>query len=75
LPLANFVIADKGYDSEAIRDKIRERKSSAIISRKQNSKTGNGNIDWCFYKDRHLVENTFARLKHFHVIATMNDKL
>lgn len=36
---------------------------------------GNANIDWCLYKYRHLVENVFARLKHFRAIATRYDKL
>lgn len=75
LPQGDFVVADKGYDSEAIRDKVRERNSSPIIPRKKNSKTGNGDIDWCLYKYRHLVENAFARLKHFRAIATRYDKL
>ncbi|KGJ88405.1 transposase IS4 family protein [Colwellia psychrerythraea] len=75
LPQSDFVIADKGYDSEAIRNKVRERNSSPVIPRKQNSKIGNGDIDWCLYKYRHLVENAFARLKHFRAISTRYDKL
>ena len=47
----------------------------AMLSRKKNSKTGNGDMDWCLYKYRHLVENIFARLKHFRAIATRYDKL
>jgi len=65
LSQSDFVIADKGYDSEAIRNKIRELNSSPVIPRKQNSKVGNADIDWCLYKYRHLVENAFVRLKHF----------
>ncbi len=75
LPQADFIIADKGYDSETIRDKVRERLSIPVIPRKKNSKTGNADIDWCLYKYRHLVENAFARLKHFRSIATRYDKL
>jgi len=75
LPRGDFVIADKGYDSEAIRDKIRERNSIPVIPRKKNSKVGHADIDWCLYKYRHLVENDFARLKHFRAIATRYDKL
>jgi len=37
LPQGDFVIADKDYDSKAIRDKVRERNSSPVIPRKQNS--------------------------------------
>lgn len=33
-----------------------------------------GEMD-CLYKYRHLVENVFARLKHFRAIATRYDKL
>lgn len=75
LPQGDFVVADKGYDSEAIREKIRERDSIPVIPRKQNSLLGNADIDWCLYKYRHLVENAFARLKHFRAIATRYDKL
>jgi len=75
LPQGDFVVADKGYDSEAIREKIRERNSIPVIPRKKNSLLGNADIDWCLYKYRHLVENAFARLKHFRAIATRYDKL
>lgn len=75
LPRSDFVIADKGYDSEDFREQIRERKSTPIIPRKRNSKTGNADVDWDLYKLRHLVENAIARLKHFRGIATRFDKL
>lgn len=52
LPQGDFVIADK----------VRERNSRPAIPRKQNSKVGNDDIEWCLYKYRHLVENAFARL-------------
>lgn len=75
LPLAHYTIADKGYDSEPLRIQIREKGSVPIIPRKQNSTIGNHDMDWCLYKYRHLVENLFARLKHFREIATRYDKL
>ena len=65
LPIADYTIADKGYDSEEIREQIKQKPSIPIIPRKKNSKTGNTDIDWGLYKYRHLVENVFARLKHF----------
>ncbi len=65
LPQGDFVIANK----------VRERISRLAIPRKQNSKVGNDDIEWCLYKYRHLVENAFARLKHFRAIATRYDKL
>lgn len=75
LPVSDYTIADKGYDNEQLREQIRNKKSIPIIPRKSNSKIGNADIDWALYKCRHLVENTFARLKHFRSIATRYDKL
>lgn len=75
LPRFDYTIADKGYDSEEFRDFIRKKSSIPVIPRKSNSKTGNDDINWELYKHRHLVENAFARLKHFRSIATRYDKL
>ncbi len=75
LPKADYVIADKGYDGEETRKLIRETGVQPIIPRKKNSVVGNDDIDWCLYKYRYLVENVFARLKHFRAIATRYDKL
>jgi len=75
LPDSDHMIADKGYDSEDLRALIRAKLSVPVIPRKSNSKTGNDDIDWGLYKYRHLVENVFARLKHFRAIATRYDKL
>jgi transposase len=75
LPVSDYMIADKGYDNEELRQIIRNKSSIPIIPRKINSKKGNFDIDWSLYKHRHLVENVFARLKHFRAIATRYDKL
>ena len=75
LPSSDYIIADRGYDSEALREQIRDKNAIPVIPRKKNSKVGNADIDWCLYKYRHLVENVFARLKHYRGIATRYDKL
>jgi transposase len=75
LPPSDYLIADRGYDSEPLREQVREKKGTPIIPRKKNSKTGNDDIDWDLYKCRHLVENAFAKLKHYRGIATRFDKL
>ena len=49
LPKADYVIADKGYDSESTREVIRKCGATPIIPRKKNSKIGNDDIDWCLY--------------------------
>ncbi len=75
LPISNFVIADKGYDSEKLREYIESRSSKSVIPRRCRSRIGNGGMNWGLYKLRHLIENVFARLKHFRGIATRYDKL
>lgn len=75
LPSADYMIADKGYDREALRDIIRGKSSVPIIPRKSNLTIGNDDMDWGLYKYRHLIENIFARIKHFRAIATRYDKL
>lgn len=67
--------ADKGYDSETLREQIKKTKTHANIPRKSNTQLNNDHMDWHLYKIRHLVENTFARLKQFRGIATRYDKL
>lgn len=75
LPDADYTIADKGYDKEELREIIRQKSSTPVIPRKNNSTIGNADMDWCLYKYRHLIENIFARIKHFRAIATRYDKL
>jgi transposase len=70
VPELEILIADKGYDSEALRESIEKQGAESHIPRKCNSKIGNDKMDWCLYKYRHLVENAFSRLKHFRSIAT-----
>lgn len=64
-----------GYDSQIIRDKGKVFGISVIIPRKKNSIKSNKGLDWLLYKFRHLVENAFARLKHYRAVAIQYDKL
>lgn len=72
---AEAIIADKGYDSEMIREQIEQQGARVVIPRKRNSLKGNADMDWGLYRYRHLVENVFARLKHYRAIASRFDKL
>ena len=72
---ADYFIADKGYDSEGIRDKARSNGMIPIIAKRANAKKTNPDFDRYLYKLRDLVENMFARLKHFRSIATRYEKL
>src|SRR5690554_3877672 len=70
-----ILCADKGYDSEPLRKQIENTSTKANIPKKSNTLSNNDHMDWYLYKIRHLVENTFARLKQFRGIATRYDKL
>ena len=72
---ADFFIADKAYDSQAIRDKACMHGMIPIIPKRSNAKQPDPEFDSYLYKLRHLVENMFARLKHFRSIATRYEKL
>lgn len=61
LPSAEVIVADKGYDSERIREQIEAQGARSVIPRKRNSIKGNADLDRGFYRYRHLVENAFAR--------------
>lgn len=75
LPTAESIVADKGYDSEAIREQIGQQGAKAVIPRKRNSVKGNPDLDRGLDRNRHLVENAFARLKHYRAVASRFDKL
>ena len=74
MPAAAILHADKGYDSNAIRQQVRERGSFANIPPKANRRWKN-----CFspflYKDRNAIERMFCRIKDFRRIATRYDRL
>ena len=72
---ATHFIADKGYDSDAIREKARATGMNPIIPRRSNSQKPNPEFDAHWYKQRHLVENLFARLKHYRGVSTRFEKL
>lgn len=71
----NFV-GDKAYHSEEIRGNLLKKGITAIIPVKKNSvDKSNPDFDEQLYRYRHLIENLFARLKHFRSIATRYEKL
>jgi transposase len=69
----DILLADKGYDTDAIRAKAKERKAWANIPLKANRKATFAFSAW-LYRQRNLVERFFNRIKHFRGIATRYDK-
>jgi transposase len=68
------VIADKAYDSNAIRRFLAESDIIATIPPKSNRRVQYW-YDKASYRTRHLVENLFADMKQFRGIATRYCKL
>lgn len=75
LPKAETIVADKGYDNEKIREQVERQGVKAVIPRKRNSVKGNADLDSGLYRNRYLVENAFARRKHYRAVASRFDKL
>ena len=72
---STYTLTDKGYDTEYFRWTIEEKKSKTLIPRNSNSIKVDNGFDKKIYRNRHKVENIFARPKHFRSIATRFDKL
>jgi transposase len=73
--LADTLLADKGFDAdERVRIPLAQAGKTAVIPPKSNRKDP-ASYDQDLYKDRHLIENFFSRLKDFRAIATRYDKL
>ena len=73
-PNETTVLADKAYGSFALREYIANRDADFCIPPKSNS-VDPWYCDWALYKERHLVECFFNKLKENRRIATRFDKL
>ena len=65
----DYLLADKGYDSEAIVAKVKSQGAQAVIPPRKNRKEPR-EYDKALYQLRHLVENAFLHLKRWRGIAT-----
>ena len=71
---AGQLLADKAYDAdERVLERLRAKGTQAVIPPKANRLAARS-YDAERYKDRHLIENFFLKLKHFRAIATRYDK-
>ena len=71
-PLA--VTADKAYDSEKVRQQIKDEGALPIIPSRSNA-TKKAYCPKRFYRRRHKIENYFCRIKDWRRVATRYDKL
>jgi len=66
---AQYLLADKGYDSDALVAQAEARGMTAVIPPRRN-RTQPREYDRDLYRLRHLVENAFLHLKQWRGIAT-----
>lgn len=70
---ADAVIADKAYDSDAIRDTAKAAGMKAVIPSRSNRKRRIRH-DKALYRERNRIERCFNKLKHFRRLATRYDR-
>jgi transposase len=70
---ADVVIADTAYDADALRKAIADMKAQAVIPNNP-SRSLKYPMDADLYRQRHLVECCFSKLKQFRRVATRYEK-
>ena len=71
---ADILLADKAFDAdERVIERLAATGKTAVIPSKANRRSPR-TYDRHVYKERHLIENFFAKLKQFRAIATRYDK-
>ena len=68
------ILGDRAYGAAAIRSYITESGAYYTIP-PQSNVSDPWPVDWWLYKERHLVECFFQKIKWFRRIATRYDKL
>ena len=68
-----LVLADKGYDSDKLSDWIKGRGGITVIPSRRSARHPR-KIDWDIYKERHLIENLFLKLKNHRRFSTRYEK-
>ena len=68
------LLGDKAYGTKEILAYIKEHRATIVIPPKSNAKAPWA-VDYYLYKERHLVECFFQKIKWFRRVATRYDKL
>lgn len=73
LPAARILLADRGYDADWFRNALIRRNIQPCIPSRKCRKVPIPH-DQNLYRQRHKIENAFARLKDWRRIATRYDR-
>jgi len=68
------VIADRSYDADGFIQVILEKQAQVVIPPRQNRKEQR-EYDAHFYKERHLIECFFNKIKHYRRLFSRFEKL
>lgn len=67
-------MADRAYDTDRILQLLKEQSAGSVIPNKKNRRKQR-KWDKEMYKERHLIECFFNKVKHYRRLATRYDKL
>ena len=73
LPSAETLIADRGYDSTWFREALTAKGIEPCIPSSKSRKRPSP-YDKIIYRQRHRIENMFAKLKDWRRVATRYDR-
>ena len=68
------LLADKAYDADSLRDRLKERRIKAVIP-SSKARTVPYPYSRHAYRRRNVIERLFCRLKNWRRIATRYDRL
>lgn len=71
---SDYVIGDKGYDSDALLERLAAQGTTAVIPPRANRKNPR-DYDRHLYKERHLIECFINKIKHYRRLFSRFDKL
>jgi len=73
LPPAEHLLADRGYDADWYREALEDKGIKPCIPSRKGRKVAIPH-DEARYRNRHKIENSFARLKDWRRVATRYDR-
>ncbi len=71
---AEAMIADKGYDSDAIVEHVQSQMQASVVIPPRSNRKQQRNYDKALYKLRNRIERCFSKLKQFRRFATRYEK-
>lgn len=71
---SSYVLADRAYDCDKLNHLIESQGAEVVIPPRRN-RIDQRTYDRHIYKERHLVECFFAKIKRFRRVSTRYDKL